>query len=174
MRLSRLLGSLGVLSLAAGLAACSDAGGSGTEADHDSGREISPAQAEAALADLDRPIPGLWEHTLGGGGASFTLRTCIGPPEADDDPFGLEDDDRECSSKDIRRVPGGLSVRAVCMTEDGEVTSTGTITGDLRSNYAIAMTVTPQNNPAAQMQMQMQARRLGECPAGVAPGAMVP
>lgn len=156
------------------LAACSDRSEPATEAG-----SATPS-ASAARAGAQHPRPGLWENVFTGGptGAT-TLKVCVGDPEPDENPFAAPGQDADCGTPDIRDVPGGLSFEGTCRTEGMTIASRGTVTGDLRSAYRVDVTVNysgaglPPGMPA-EMTMQVNARRLGDCPAGVEPGAIVP
>lgn len=157
------------------LAACSDRN---TPPDRKAESKASDG-AEIALADLDQPLPGLWEHRMSGGPAGeaaggFAVRTCVGPSEPGQNPFQPPADaSTDCTTDSVKRVSGGLVFKSVCKAGADRITTAGTVTGDLKTNYRIALTMTSTATPQAQ-HMQMSARRLGDCPAGVQPGALVP
>lgn len=164
-----------VLFAAATLSACSD--------DTPVRKIAAPAPAddaaEVALADLDQPAPGLWEHRMEGGPAGqamggFTVKTCVGPARPGENPFqppkGASDD---CTTDSVRRVGSGLAFKSVCAVEGGQMTTEGKVSGDLKQAYRIALSMTHSTGGPAQT-MTMSARRLGDCPAGMAPGAVAP
>lgn len=134
---------------------------------------------EVALADLDQPMPGLWEHRMSGGPAGetnggFAVRTCVGPSKPGENPFQPPAEaSTDCTTDSVKRVASGLVFKSVCKVGADQITTAGTVTGDLKTNYRIALTMTSTATPQAQ-HMQMSAKRLGDCPAGVQPGALVP
>lgn len=177
MRLSPALSLVAVSAAALALAACSGEGGAGGDA----------PSVETALADLEHPLPGLWEHEMGdGAGTAFTAKFCVGAPEPGDNPFassstgGEEGEDADCPVQELRRAADGLHFRSVCnMGEGGTLTSEGKVTGDLKRAYRVEVSMKTAGVPIApgmpsEGRMVVNARRIGDCPAGVEPGAMVP
>lgn len=144
-------------------------------------KAADPAQdgAEIALADLDQPLPGLWEHRMSNGPAGeaaegFAIRTCVGPSRPGENPFRPPaDGSTDCTTDSVKRVAGGLAIKSVCKAGSDQITTTGTVTGDLKTNYHIALVMSSTASPQAQ-HMEMSARRLGDCPPGVQAGALIP
>lgn len=155
------------------LAGCSD------RSETASGASADAAPSATAPARDRHPLPGLWETTFTGAPGVMTMKICVGPPEGDDNPFAPPAEGADCSNPEIRDIPGGLSFEGTCTTSGMTVASRGTVTGDLRSAYRVEMTATttgaalPPGMPA-ETTLRIDARRLGDCPAGVEPGAIVP
>lgn len=168
------------------LGACS--GEYGSSAETTASGAAGEAAGDIALADVEHPQPGLWEQQMSdGAGAAFTFKTCVGAPEAGDNPFtagpaggGEQGEDEDCSVRELRRAADGLHFRSVCaMGEGGTLTSTGKVTGDLRRAYRVEVDVKATGIPVepgmpTESRIVIEARRLGDCPAGVEPGDMVP
>lgn len=147
------------------------------------GTSAAPASTQAA-ADLEHPRPGLWEQRMSNGSsAAFAAKFCIGEPEPGDNPFatgatGSEDGD--CTVDELRRTADGLHFRSVCRTsEGGTLSSEGQVTGDLKTAYRVDVSIKLDGAPVApgmptESRVVVEARRLGDCPAGVEPGDIVP
>lgn len=164
------------LPVALALTACSDRG-------EDKAAPAAPAAAskgaEVALTDLDQPAPGLWEQRMEGGPAgqamgAMTIRTCVGPAKPGQNPFQPpEGAGGDCATDSVRRVGSDLVFKSVCAVEGGQMTTQGKVSGDLKQAYRIALTMSHSGGGPAQS-MTMSARRVGDCPAGMAPGAVAP
>jgi len=156
------------------LAACSN---SETKAPAE-GEAATPGAAETAAAP-PTPQPGLWEQTVSGGALpqATTVRICQGPTEPGANPFNAPQPGVTCSQNEVRSAPGGAEFNSVCETQGMTVSSTGKVTGDMSSAYKVEVTtrasganVPPQ---MAEMTMTIDAKRLGDCPAGAAPNSVV-
>lgn len=163
-----------LISAAALLAACSNSDnatpteGAGTTA---------PAPAENAT--LAAPKPGLWQQTVSGGAmpAPTTVKMCVGPTVAGENPFSAPQPGVACSENSVKSAPGGAEFHSVCEAQGMTVTSDGKVSGNMDSAYKVDITTktTGPNVPAqmAEMKMTIDATRLGDCPAGAAPGSVV-
>ena len=82
-----------------------------------------------------------------------------------------------CSENSVKSVPGGAEFHAVCNAQGMTVTSDGKVSGDMRTAYKVDITTKttgPNVPPAmAEMKMTIDAKRLGDCPAGTAPNTIV-
>lgn len=148
----------------------------------DQASDKETARPSASASDIPAPRAGLWEQTMSSPGnpAGATFRVCVGEPDPEDNPFAFsQGDDVECSQRDFRRVAGGVEFETRCTSQGMTVASKGRITGDLNSAYEGVVTSTmsgealPQGMPA-EMSLAVKARRLGDCPAGVEPGTLLP
>lgn len=164
-----------LISVAALLAACSNAD------DKASSPERSADTAAPAAMSLAAPAPGLWQQTLSGGAmpGEMTVKMCLGETTPGSNPFNAQQPSGvSCTENSSRPVAGGMTFRSVCDAQGMTVTSEGRVTGDLRTAYRVNIdtTNTGPNVPPqmARLSMVIDARRLGDCPAGVAPGAVVP
>lgn len=129
------------------------------------------------------PRPGLWEQTITGDRTAtpIKLKVCVGTPESGENPFGpqSEEDDAECPTNEIKRIATGLSYLSVCRLNEGTMTSKGTVTGDLSTNYRTSGTIEVSGVALAPgeskvSRIQTSARYLGACPAGMEPGDTAP
>lgn len=151
------------------LAACSnaDSGKAG-----EGGETAAPAAAAAAQA----PKAGLWEQTTSGGmiPAPMTVKMCVGEPTPGTNPFEAP----PTAGSECTQSGTATDFQSTCTTNGMTVTSAGKVTGDMNSAYKVELntkTTGPNVPPQmADMTMTIDAKRIGDCPAGVAAGAIVP
>ena len=102
---------------------------------------------------------------------------CIGETAPGSNPFNAPQQGVTCSENTVKSAPGGAEFHAVCNAQGMTVTSDGKVSGDMRTAYKVDITTktTGPNVPAAiaDMKMTMDAKRLGDCPAGTAPNTIV-
>lgn len=164
---------MALVSVAALLAGCSNSESAKTA-------ETNDAPATAAATSLPTPQAGLWEQTVSGGmmPAPMTVKICVGETAPDTNPFAAPQAGITCSQNSVRAAPGGAEIHSVCESQGMTVTSDGKVSGDMRTAYKVEMTTntTGPNVPPqmAQMTTTIDAKRLGDCPAGVAPNTTVP
>lgn len=164
---------IALLSTAALLAACSNA------------EETKTAEGKAATPDAapststpPSPRPGLWEQTMANPvTGSATIKLCVGAPEPGENAFsGPVADGADCTQT-VTPAIGGSSFHSTCKANGMTMISDGKVTGDLASAYKVDVTTrtTGANVPPsmAEMKMSIDAKRLGDCPAGVEPGMIV-
>ena len=159
--------TLTFIASAALLAACSNAesGKSGEAA-----KSGSPAAAAATA-----PKAGLWEQTTSGGmiPAPMTVKMCVGDPVEGRNPFEAP----PAAGSECTQSGTATDFKSTCTTNGMTVTSAGKVTGDMSSAYKVELTTTttgPNVPPQmAEMKMTIDAKRVGDCPAGVQPGAIV-
>lgn len=160
-----------LISAVALLAACSNAEETKTAANSE--------RAEAAPAALAAPAPGLWQQTVSGAQMPqpMTVKMCLGETAPGANPFNAPQPGVTCSENTVKSTPGGAEFHAVCNAQGMTVTSDGKVSGNMDSAYKIDITTktTGPNVPPqmAEMKMTIDATRLGDCPAGTAPGAVV-
>ena len=134
------------------------------------------AKGEAAKAEAAANIPGraagLWEQTVEiKGQPASTNKMCLGEGT---DAAALAKAPSECTPK-IAAVAGGWTVNTVCAMGNGAKTESKTrITGDMaREMVSKTTAVVTMKGAAPQTQeVTLTARRLGDCPPDMAPGAM--
>lgn len=161
-----------LISAAALLAACSN------PEPQTAAEDAAPAPAPAP-ATAPAPQPGLWEQTVSGGQMPqpMTVNICVGPTEPGTNPFNAPQPGVTCSENTVASAPGGATFHSVCETQGMTVTSDGKVTGDMNSAYKVEIStraaganVPPQ---MSEMTMTIDAKRLGDCPAGAAPNSVV-
>ncbi len=162
-----------LISTAALIAACSNSGDAKPEGE-------ATASKTAEVVHMAAPQPGLWQQTISGAAipAPMTVKMCIGPAVEGENTFTTPQTGATCSENTVRSTAAGAEFHSVCTTQGMTVTSDGKVTGDMRSSYKVDITTktTGANIPAqmADMQMTIDATRLGDCPAGVEPNSVVP
>ena len=160
-----------LISAVALLAACSNSEDTKTAANGE------PAAAEPAA--LTAPEPGLWQQTVSGAQMPqpMTVKICVGETAPGSNPFNAPQAGVTCSENTVKSTPGGAEFHAVCNAQGMTVTSDGKVTGDMRTAYKVDITTKtsgPNVPPTmAEMKMSVDAKRLGDCPAGVAPNTVV-
>ncbi|WP_292223367.1 DUF3617 family protein [Brevundimonas sp.] len=165
---------IALISAVALLAACSN---SDNKATTEGGGTAAPATPAAAT--MPAPKPGLWQQTISGGAmpAPTTVKMCVGPTVEGENPFSAPQPGVACSENSVKAAPGGAEFHSVCNAQGMTVTSDGKVSGNMDSAYKIDITTktTGPNVPPqmAEMKMTIDATRLGDCPAGTAPGAVV-
>lgn len=164
---------IALVSVVALLAACSK-----SEADKAAAPGDSAAPA-AQAASLPAPQPGLWEQTVSGGPMpqAMTVKMCVGETAPGSNPYNTPQAGVSCSENSVKAVAGGAEFHTVCQAQGMSVVSDGKVSGNMRTDYKVQITTktTGPNVPPqmADMAMTVDAKRLGDCPAGVAPGAVV-
>jgi len=162
------------------LAACSKKDDKAPAAEASASASAAGADASAAAGPVTLPKrkPGLWSHTMVADGSTQTVKLCI---DADTDAkmsvWGQAVSKDMCSKNEITRVPGGYAFASECdISGMGHSSGKGTVTGDFSSAYTVKMTSTttgssiPQANTTSDM--TLNAKREGECPAGMKGGDM--
>lgn len=163
---------IALVSVVALLSACSRSDAEKTAA-ADSGT------APAKTVTLATPQPGLWEQTVSGGPMphAMTVKMCVGDTAPGSNPFNTPAPGVTCTENGLNAVGGGAEFHSVCQARGMNIVSDGKVSGDMRTAYTMQITTktTGPNVPPqlADMTMSVDAKRLGDCPAGVAPGAVV-
>jgi len=133
--------------------------------------EGAPAAAEA----IPTPGAGLWEQTMMGEGLpQMTSSICLDATTASAG-FGKDPKDMPCSQREFHRTADGWTFSSTCtMPTGGTVKSTGTVTGNVGSDYTVTLQSETSGAPQAAVNgsrtMTVHAVRKGDCPAGMAPG----
>lgn len=163
---------LALISTVALLAACSNSEETKTAAKNE--------PATATPAALPAPEPGLWQQTVSGAQMPqpMTVKICVGETAPGSNPFNAPQAGVTCSENTVKSAPSGAEFHSVCNAQGMTVTSDGKVTGDMRTAYKVDITTKTSgaNVPPgmAEMKMSVDAKRLGDCPAGAAPNAVVP
>lgn len=156
---------LAVAGLSLSLAACNK-GGSG-----EAKTESAPAAAEA----MPTPGAGLWEQTMMGEGLpQITSSICLDAATASAG-FGKDPQDMPCTQREFHRTADGWTFSSTCtMPTGGTVKTTGTVAGNVGSDYTVTVQSETSGAPQAAANgartMTVHAVRKGDCPAGMAPG----
>jgi hypothetical protein len=139
------------------------------------------AGTSSAAAPAARPLrrPGLWRMTMSSSGMNQQSELCV--DQAVDETLGVSGQRPGTGpSRENRKTPragGGYEIESVCDLGDaGTVTTRGTASGDFDSDYKMQMESTTKGARSPQMngtrRMTLEARWMGPCPAGMAPGDM--
>ncbi len=164
---------LALISTVALLAACSNADKAKTEGG------AAPAAPAAAAGTMPAPKAGLWEQTMSGGPmpAPMTVKMCVGETAPGSNPFAQQQAAGADCTQSSKGVAGGAEFTSSCTVQGMTVVSNGKVTGDMNSAYKveIATKTTGANVPPqmADMKMTIDAKRLGDCPAGAQPNSVV-
>ena len=156
------------------LAACSNSQSDATPPTQDQA-EAAPTTGAAAPA----PRPGLWEHVISGDSLPqpTTVKICVGTTPVGANPFNAPQPGVTCSENTANRTQGGAAFHSVCESQGMTVVSDGQVSGDLNTAYQvrIASRASGVNVPEEMTTMttDIDAKRLGDCPAGVAPDTVV-
>lgn len=121
---------------------------------------------------------GLWKmaiSTTGGPGMTMNAEMCVDAASAADFNVQRPEASKNCTSSKVTPTGNGWAFESVCKHRDMTVTTKGTVSGDMSSNYSMDASTTmdpaPQGMPAA-TQTKVQAKWLGPCPAGMKPGSV--
>ncbi|WP_051237464.1 DUF3617 domain-containing protein [Ottowia thiooxydans] len=144
---------------------------------------FSANSANTPAGSKPAPRPGLWEQVITGNRtpSPITLKVCVGLADDSANSFGAPnaEDDAECQTNEVKRVGNDLSYLSVCRMNKGTMTSKGTVTGDLNSRYRTTGTIEVSGLALAPgepkiSRVEIIARYLGPCPAGLEPGDVAP
>ncbi len=166
------------LTVTAALAAC-DRG------QHGSGTQTAAAKpAGSTLTNFPSRRAGLWEQTTAMDGRPLgpagKTRLCLdAATDARLSLTGRRAAGAACEKPVVNRLPGGgvQFVSSCSMGAAGRVTTTGTVSGDFSTSYAVHSQTEVTGAPLAPMNgrhvIDVTARYLGPCPADMTPGDMV-
>jgi hypothetical protein len=133
---------------------------------------MMPSLALAGAAALVLP-GGLWETISrmdqpGAAPPPIELRICRAPAElAEDEPPPML---RDCSVAGVERLAAGLRRDYQCLGPQGAVRASVTYEGSPVTAWRLEQQMFP--TLGRPFTLTMNARRLGDCPAGMAPGTM--
>lgn len=129
---------------------------------------------DAAASGVKSPKAGVWEMTITAAGmAAPATKVCMGETPAGTNPFMPPPAPGEtCSKNSVTATASGYAIDMACTAGGQSMTTTGTVSGDLESSYKVDMKTKVGTMP--EMAMVIDAKRIGDCPAGTAQGAVVP
>lgn len=142
---------------------------------------VAPLSAAALLAAAHAAAqethlkPGLWEMKMAvaGQGEAMTMQTCVGPQTS---PMKGAQGDRggRCEKETSRRDGDRWVFEAVCKDGRHTITTKGTVTGRLDSQYRVDVNsrYEPPMDGRREDAMTMNMRLLGPCKPGMKPGDM--
>jgi hypothetical protein len=164
-----------VCGLAAILAGCGDSGSpqAGDPASAGAGASPAPAPVPTLASGAPRRADGMWAlKNVGGGGTVIgTQQLCVDAgSEAKASLFDQIARNTNCSKYEIARAGGGWSFEFVCGASGMTSTSKGQVSGDFATSYKVEMT---EGDGTMELSRTIEARRTGECPAGVSPGTLL-
>ncbi len=115
---------------------------------------------------------GYWQTTMNMGPRTMTTAMCTDETlEKSMTVMGQGVTEKDCPQHDYHPIPGGWAFNSTCTIAGRTDVSSGTVTGDMQTNYHMEMTTHPSNGP--ERHMTMDVKWLGPCPAGRVPGDMV-
>ena len=176
MRSSTLAATACLLALSSGLlAAC----GKPTA---DGGKAAAPGAAPTASAPAAPPSvgtgaptvkAGLWEMLVTlDGGQKGSSKICIDPAvQGAGAAYGQRYPQKDCSEGKFTPTVGGLDFKTVCDVRGAHIVSNGKVRGDLSSHFTVEVeSATTRDGVTSSVKVQTDATRIGDCPAGMAPG----
>ena len=140
------------------------------------------APSASSLAQTDAPPtrkPGWWEMQVAISGPTpepirQTVHLCT---NADYDkvqsPFGVNMNGAGCQPTKVAHTATGWTVSGACDTGQMKITANAVATGDLNDRYHVDIDTRldpPPAPQAGQVKVGLDARWVGECPAGMKPG----
>lgn len=148
------------------LSACSEMGAQGIS-----------ASSSAPKPEDFTPKAGLWRmRTTATGSPSQTVKLCVGQPMPGFEEMVAAQRGADCV-RSSETMTDGAEFLATCRTDGKTVVIKTTVNGDMASNYRFALKVntTGPDVPSrlAEVRMSIDARRLGDCPAGTQVGEIV-
>ena len=145
------------------------------------------ATGEVPIEKTTGPVPpgveaapsvkgGLWEITSRTPGMEGKVRTCFDPALQGESAVVAQGmNRRNCSRSDWKKIDGGYSFEVACERRGRMFVSSGTLTGDLTTTYAIqADAVMSADGVTQGAKQNIEAHNIGACPVDLRPGeAMV-
>jgi hypothetical protein len=140
------------------------------------------APSASSLAQTDAPPtrkPGWWEMQVAISGPTpepihQTVHLCTDAEyDKRQSPFGVNMNGNGCEPMKQARTATGWTVSGACNTGQMKITANAVATGDLNDRYHVDIDTRLDPPPApnaAQVKLAMDARWVGECPAGMKPG----
>lgn len=135
---------------------------------------LSGASALAQDA-LPKRKPGLWQVAMQMQGAPGPMSStqCV-DARSDEEMLrrGFADANAQCKPPTVKRGGGVTEVQTECTAKEGQSQVTARFTGDMQSSYKVdgRISFNPPRAGMREASMQMDAKYLGACPAGMAPG----
>ena len=135
------------------------------------------APGPAALIGRPHPKPGLWRTSVttnAGPGVTMTGELCL---DASNEDMAFSSSghgfSKNCDPVKYQAADGGVGFSTVCHIGRRTVTTTGTATGDFKSDYSVDVSTLMDPAPPglpAKMSTTIRAKWEGPCPAGTKPG----
>ena len=135
------------------------------------------APGPAALIGRPHPKPGLWRTSVttnAGPGVTMTGELCL---DASNEDMAFSSSghgfSKNCDPVKYQAADGGFGFSTVCHIGRRTVTTTGTATGDFKSDYSVDVSTLMDPAPPglpAKMSTTIRAKWEGPCPAGTKPG----
>ena len=136
------------------------------------------ATAGALAQDMPSRKAGLWEMQtrMQGMPGGMGMQHCVdAKTDADLQRRAMSGEEGEkCVQKSFRRTPGGYETEAECVSAQGKTFIKSIAGGDFNTGYSVDSKARfePPRHGMREASMKMNARHLGACPAGMAPGQM--
>jgi hypothetical protein len=139
---------------------------------------VASVPAASSLAQTDAAPtrkPGWWEQQLVISGPTpepihQTLHICTDPSiDKVQSPLGVNMNGNGCPPVKIARTAAGWTVSGMCDTGQMKISADATATGDFNDRYHVDAVVhmdPPPAPQAAEVKIAMDARWVGQCPAG--------
>jgi hypothetical protein len=117
--------------------------------------------------------PGYWQTTMALGPRTMSTQMCTDAAfEKTSSVFGAALVNKSCAKQEYHPIAGGWAFTSTCTAPNGGTdVSSGTVTGDFQTSYHMELKTHPSSGP--DRQTTMDAKWLGQCPAGRVPGDMV-
>ncbi|HWF01776.1 MAG TPA: DUF3617 family protein [Caulobacteraceae bacterium] len=139
-----------------------------------------PRPTPIAHAAWPQRRAGLWEENItqsGRGERQQRMRVCLDASnEMRLSMFGSEEA-KTCRRSGTRRPDGAYDFTTACSAAGASLTTHGVASGDFVAGYHVHSTVTVSGSPIGvlngQRDVDVDARWLGPCPAGMSPGQVV-
>jgi hypothetical protein len=142
------------------------------------------AASQAAAIDMPARKAGLWELKMTFEGRNLPVQTMQHCIDAETDKLmsslGGAPSVETCSTRDIQKVGGTITIDSVCKAGAATVTSHGVVSGDFNSAYTVKMTSKREGGPAipgrsaiGDTSMTLEAKWLGACKADQKPGDII-
>lgn len=158
------------------LCACGGQGDSAGAVDNASGESATRAAVAVEVATTEGGAPkraaGNWElkHVGGGGTVIGTQFLCVDGASEEKAPlFDQIAKNVNCNKYETARVASGWTFDFSCGSGGMVANTQGSASGDFSSSYRVEMT---ESDGSVTLERIIEAKRLGDCPAGVAPGTL--
>lgn len=130
------------------------------------------AGGETAAASTGSKMPkaGLWEMTVTAAGQKTpTTKVCMGATAPGANPF-TPPNSGACAKNNVTATADGYDIDMECSANGQTMAMKGKVTGDMENAYTANYTMTVMGR---EMTTAIDAKRVGDCPAGTQPGAVV-
>lgn len=126
---------------------------------------------------LPKRKPGLWQVAMQMQGAPGPMSTTQCVDAKSDEELqrrGFSDANAQCKPPTVKRSGGVIDVQTDCTAREGQSQISARFTGDMQTSYKVdgRISFNPPRAGLREASMQMDAKYLGACPAGMAPGEL--